>query len=131
MTMLGGQGFYRGSSVLISGTAGTRQDQPGRPFRAMQPARRGERCLYFAFEESRDQIVRNMRSIGLDLEPRCNAGCCTSKPRGPREFGLEMHLVRIHKLVADLQARSRDRRSHHQPHDGGSHTAKCRLCSCG
>ena len=61
--MLGGKGFYRGSSVLVSGTAGTGKTQPRRHF-ADAACLRGERCLYFAFEESASQIVRNMRSIG-------------------------------------------------------------------
>ena len=81
--MLGGQGYYRGSSVLVSGTAGTGKTQPGRHF-ADAACRRGERCLYFAFEESQSQIVRNMRSIGIDLEPSVKQGCCTSTPRGRR-----------------------------------------------
>ena len=66
--MLGGQGYYRGSSVLISGTAGSGKTSLSAYF-ADAACRRGERCLYLAFEESQDQIIRNMRSIGLDLEP--------------------------------------------------------------
>ena len=66
--MLGGKGIYRGSSVLVSGTAGTGKTSLAAHF-ADAACRRGERCLYFAFEESQGQIVRNMRSIGLDLEP--------------------------------------------------------------
>ena len=71
--MLGGQGYYRGSSVLVSGTAGTGKSSLA-AFFADAACRRGERCLYLAFEESRDQIIRNMRSIGLDLEPWVDKG---------------------------------------------------------
>ena len=66
--MFGGGGFYRGSSVLISGSAGTGKSSLAAHF-ADAACRRGERCLYFAFEELPEQIVRNMRSIGIDLAP--------------------------------------------------------------
>ena len=82
--MLGGQGYYRGSSVLVSGTAGTGKTSVAAHF-ADAACRRGERCLYFAFEESQRQLVRNMRSIGLDLEPWLEAGAAAvSTPRAPR-----------------------------------------------
>ena len=71
--MLGGKGYYRGSSVLVSGTAGTGKTSLAAIF-VDAACRRGERCLYFAFEESQDQIIRNMRSIGLDLEPWVEKG---------------------------------------------------------
>jgi circadian clock protein KaiC len=71
--MLGVGGFYRGSSVLISGTAGTGKTSIASSF-VDAACRRGEKCLYFAFEESPAQIVRNMRSIGIDLEPWVDAG---------------------------------------------------------
>ncbi len=71
--MLGGQGYYRGSSVLVSGTAGTGKTSLAAYF-ADAACRRGERCLYLAFEESQNQIIRNMRSIGLDLEPWVKQG---------------------------------------------------------
>jgi len=67
-TMLGGKGYFRGSSVLVSGTAGTGKSSIAALF-AQAASKRGERCLYFAFEESQNQILRNMRSIGLNLEP--------------------------------------------------------------
>lgn len=66
--MLSGGGYYRGASILISGTAGTGKTSIAAYFAAASCAR-GERCLYFAFEESPKQLVRNMRSIGLDLQP--------------------------------------------------------------
>jgi circadian clock protein KaiC len=65
--MLDGKGLYRGSSILVSGTAGTGKSTIGAHF-VNGACRRGERALFFAFEESQDQIIRNMRSIGIDLE---------------------------------------------------------------
>ena len=79
--MLGGQGYYRGSSVLVSGTAGTGKSSLAAIF-ADAACRRGERCLYLAFEESQAQIIRNMRSIGLDLEPWVEQGAL-EVPCGP------------------------------------------------
>ena len=79
--MLGGQGYYRGSSILVSGTAGTGKTSLAAHF-ADAACRRGERCLYFAFEESQDQIIRNMRSIGLDLAPWVEQGSA-AVPRRP------------------------------------------------
>src|SRR5688572_274616 len=66
--MLGGRGFFRGSSILVSGTAGTGKSSLAAHF-AQASCQRGERCVYFAFEESQSQIMRNMRSIGIDLAP--------------------------------------------------------------
>jgi circadian clock protein KaiC len=65
--MLSGKGFYRGSSILVSGTAGTGKSTLAAHF-VEAACRRGERALFFAFEESQDQIIRNMRSVGIDLE---------------------------------------------------------------
>ena len=71
--MLDGKGFYRGSSVLLSGTAGTGKSSLSVAF-VDAACSRGERCLYFAFEESTNQILRNMRSIGIDLAPHVKKG---------------------------------------------------------
>ena len=71
--MMGGKGYYRGSSVLVSGTAGTGKTSLAAHF-AQAAAARGERCLWFAFEESPSQIIRNMRSIGIDLAPAVQSG---------------------------------------------------------
>src|SRR6185436_8079771 len=71
--MLGGKGFFRGSSVLVSGTAGTGKSTIAAAF-ASAACARGESCLYFAFEESPSQIVRNMRSVGIDFEPWIRKG---------------------------------------------------------
>ena len=80
-TMLGGKGYYRGSSILVTGTAGTGKSSMAAHF-VDAACRRGERCLYFAFEESRNQIIRNMRSIGIDLEQWVNKGCSNSATPG-------------------------------------------------
>jgi len=96
--MLQGKGLYRGSTVLVSGTAGSGKTSIAAHL-ALETCRRGERCLYVAFEESRDQVTRNMRSIGLDLEKPMKKGLLRFEAGRPGEYGLEMHLVRIHKMV--------------------------------
>ena len=96
--MLGGVGFYRGSSVLISGTAGTGKSSLAAHF-VDAACRRGERALYFAFEESPSQIIRNMRSIGLDLEPWVKKGLLCFQATRPSFAGLEMQLTMMHKTV--------------------------------
>ncbi|MHB8522212.1 MAG: circadian clock protein KaiC [Limisphaerales bacterium] len=102
--MMGGKGYYRGSSVLVSGTAGTGKTSLAAHF-AHAAATRGERCLWFAFEESCSQITRNMRSIGIDLEPVVRRGTLRFHAERPTMFGLEMHLVTIHKLVNEFRPR--------------------------
>lgn len=97
-TMLGGKGYYRGSSILVTGTAGTGKSSMAAHF-VDAACRRGERCLYFAFEESRNQIIRNMRSIGIDLEQWVNRGLLEFRNSRPTMYGLEMHLVTMHKAV--------------------------------
>ena len=102
--MMGGRGYYRASSVLVSGTAGTGKTSLAAHF-AQAAAARGERCLWFAFEESSSQIIRNMRSIGIDLEPAVRRGTLRVHAERPTMFGLEMHLVTIHKLVDQFRPR--------------------------
>ena len=97
-TMLGGAGYYKGSSVLVSGTAGTGKTSVAVLF-AVAACRRGERALYFAFEESPSQIVRNMRSIGIDLEPWLQKGLLQFQANRPTFAGLEMHVMTISKAV--------------------------------
>jgi circadian clock protein KaiC len=97
-TMLGGKGYFRGSSILVTGTAGTGKSSMAAHF-VDAACRRGERCLYFAFEESRNQIIRNMRSIGIDLEPWVNKGLLEFRNSRPTLYGLEMHLVTMHKAI--------------------------------
>lgn len=96
--MLGGKGYFRGSSVLVSGTAGTGKSSLS-AFLADSTCRRGERCLYFAYEESQDQIVRNMRSIGLDLQPWIDQGLLIVHASRPMHHGLEMHLATMQRMV--------------------------------
>jgi len=102
--MMGSKGYYRGSSVLVSGTAGTGKTSLAAHF-AHAAAARGERCLWFAFEESSSQIIRNMRSIGIDLEPAARRGMLRFHAERPSMFGLEMHLVTIHNLVNQFRPR--------------------------
>jgi circadian clock protein KaiC len=103
--LLGGKGLYRASSVLVSGTAGTGKTSLAAHF-AEASCRRGENCLYFAYEESQSQLVRNMRSIGVDLGPWLEQGTLRIQATRPTTHGLEMHLVAIHKLVRESQPRA-------------------------
>lgn len=98
--MLGGEGLYRGSSVLVSGVAGSGKSSLAAQMAAACCAR-GERCLYFAFEESRSQILRNMRSIGIDLEQHVKSGLLRFVMARPTLFGLEMHLAVMHQQVEE------------------------------
>ena len=100
--MLSGLGYYRGSTVLISGTAGTGKTSLAAHF-LDAACRRGERCLCFLFEESPAQLLRNMRSIGIDLEPWVAAGLLQFHADRPSRYGLETHLVTMHQVVADFR----------------------------
>lgn len=100
--MLDGKGFYRGSSILISGTAGTGKSTIAAHF-VNAACKRGERALFFAFEESQDQIIRNMRSVGIDLEQYVKQGCLEFRNARPSNFGLEVHLALIHKAIAEYE----------------------------
>ncbi|WP_013323584.1 circadian clock protein KaiC [Gloeothece verrucosa] len=96
--MLGGQGYYRNSSILITGTAGTGKSTLAAHF-AAATCRRGERCLYMALEEAPQQILRNMRSVGLDLNPFIAQELLKFYAVRPTTYGLEMHLVKIHNWI--------------------------------
>ena len=102
--MFGKKGYYRGNSVLVSGTAGTGKSSLASHF-AEAACRRGERCLYLAFEESPEQITRNMRSIGLDLGHWMRRDLLRIHARRPTALGLEAHLVAIHRLIDAWQPR--------------------------
>lgn len=102
--MFGGMGYLRGTSILISGTAGTGKTSLAGHF-ASAAAARGEKCLYFSFEESPAQLTRNMRSIGLDLDKWVKAGMLRIDSSRPSRHGLEMHLATIHKIVMEFQPR--------------------------
>jgi circadian clock protein KaiC len=94
--MLGNGGFFRGSSILLSGVAGTGKTTIASHF-ANAACERGERCLFFAFEESEQEICRNARSIGLDLPTRVDDGLLRFEVARPSLYGLEMHLARMHR----------------------------------
>ena len=97
-TMMGEKGYYRGSSILVSGAAGTGKSSLAAHF-VDAACQRGERCIYFAFEESQNQILRNMRSIGIDLEQWVSNGLLKFQNSRPTACGLEMHLVFMHKTI--------------------------------
>ncbi|HET6436652.1 MAG TPA: circadian clock protein KaiC [Anaeromyxobacter sp.] len=99
--MLGGKGPYRGSSILISGTAGAGKTSFAAQM-AREVSRRG-RCLFFSFEESAAQIIRNMRSIGIDLETLQRKGGLRISTSRPATFGLEMHLAFVHRAVEEFR----------------------------
>jgi circadian clock protein KaiC len=100
-SMLGG-GFYRGSSILVSGTAGTGKTSIASTF-CDAACRRGEKCLYFSLEESEDQIVRNMKSIGLDLRKSIQKKLLTFHNIRPTLHGLETHLVMFINVIDDIK----------------------------
>jgi circadian clock protein KaiC len=99
--MFGGQGYYKGNSILISGRAGTGKTSLAAHFINAACAR-GERCIYFAFEESEQQVLRNMRSVGMDLGRWIEVGLLQFQATRPTTLGLEMHLVKMHGLVDDF-----------------------------
>ena len=101
-SMLGGKGYYRGSSILVSGTAGSGKTTMAAKFVA-ETCARGERALYLAFEESPSQIQRNMRSVGIDLAPYVRSGLLKFQAARPTYHGLEMHLVSIHDAIANFR----------------------------
>jgi circadian clock protein KaiC len=100
--MFGGKGYYRASTVLVSGAAGTGKSTIAAKF-AEARCRGGERCLYFAFEEPIAQIVRNMRSVGIELEDPIRNGCLRFHAARPTLYGLEMHLLTMHKLIQEFR----------------------------
>ncbi|MBI5091855.1 MAG: circadian clock protein KaiC [Candidatus Hydrogenedentes bacterium] len=103
--MLGGKGYFRGSTVLITGTPGTGKTSMAAHF-VDAACRRGERCSFLAFEESESQILRNMRSIGLDLGQWLKKGLLQIKASRPTLLGLEMHLVTVHQEIEQFRPRN-------------------------
>ncbi len=103
-TMLGGKGYYRGSSILVSGQAGTGKTSLAATF-ADAACRRGEKCLFFLFEESESQLLRNMKSIGIDLEPWVKKGLLKFHAVRPTAYSLEMHLSMMLKLMEEFAPR--------------------------
>jgi len=100
-TMLNGRGFYKGSSILVSGTAGTGKSTLAAHF-INAACTRGERALFFAFEESQEQIIRNMRSVGIDLEKFVKKDLLQFHNARPSAWGLEIHLAMIHKTIDEF-----------------------------
>jgi len=100
--MLGGKGYFRGSSILISGTAGIGKSSLAAHF-TQAACQRNERCCYFAMEESAAQIIRNKRSIGIDLEPFVNSGLLKIHTARPSLYGLETHLATMQKLIDEFK----------------------------
>ena len=95
-------GYYRGSSILLTGTAGTGKTTLAGYF-ANATCQAGQRCLFFSFEESQDQLIRNMRSIGLNLEPWVKKGLLQFHSSRPTLQGLELHLLRAHQYVDEFK----------------------------
>ncbi|MDB5235381.1 MAG: KaiC 1 [Hymenobacter sp.] len=100
--MFGLRGFYQGSSVLITGTAGTAKTTLASAF-AEKICIDGGRCLFFAFEESPQQLMRNMSSVGVDLRKHVDAGTLRIEASRPTLNGLEQHLVTLHRLVKEFK----------------------------
>jgi circadian clock protein KaiC len=101
-TMFGKGGIYRGTSVLLSGASGTGKSLISASF-ANSVCQRGEKCLYFAFEESPDQIIRNTRSVGIDLQPYIDQGLLCIESARPSLYGLEMHLTLMNRKIQTFQ----------------------------
>lgn len=100
--MLGGKGFYRGSTVLVSGNAGSGKTSLAAHF-VDATCGSGQRCLYFALEESLSQVSRNMKSIGIDVKKHVDSGLLSFQAWRPSSYSLEMHLVRLHKFVEEFK----------------------------
>jgi circadian clock protein KaiC len=100
--MLGGKGYFRGSTILLSGTAGTGKSSVSAHL-ADVTCKRGERCMYFSFEESPAQILRNMKSIAINLAPHVKKGLLRFHSSRPTVHGLEMHLVQMHKMIEQFK----------------------------
>jgi circadian clock protein KaiC len=100
-SMLGDGGFYKGSTVLINGTAGTGKSTLAAQF-CDATCRSGQRAIYFAFEESQTQIVRNMASVGIELQQWIDAGLLQFRCSRPSLLGLEAHLFAIQRYVAEF-----------------------------
>lgn len=101
-TMLGGKGYYRGSSILFSGVAGSGKSSFAAVF-ANSVCKKGQRCLYFAFEESVSQIMRNMKSIGIDLASWIKKNLLHIHSQQPYSHSLEGHLIAMYDLIDKLK----------------------------
>ena len=101
-TMLDGKGFFRGSTVLVSGTSGSGKTSLAAHF-IMAACNRGEKCIYFAFEEPASQIMRNMRSIGIDLQTLVDQGRLQFHAVRPSMYGIEMHLLIMQQAISEFE----------------------------
>lgn len=100
--MMDGKGYYKGSSILVTGAAGTGKSSISAKF-ADVACNSGEKCLYFAFEESPKQIIRNMKSVNIDLEPWVDKGLLKFHATRPTLYGLEIHLVTMYKMINEFK----------------------------
>jgi circadian clock protein KaiC len=103
--MFMGGGYTRGSTILVSGTAGTGKTSLAAAY-AVERCRRGERCLFLSYEESSGQLVQNMSSIGIQFEPLIEKGLLKIVSTRPSFFGLEMHLLDLYKIIAEFKPKS-------------------------
>jgi circadian clock protein KaiC len=103
--MFQGGGFTRGSTILVSGTAGTGKTSLAAAF-ALERCRRGERCLFLSYEESAGQLIQNMSSIGFNCEPYIKKGLLKIVSTRPSFFGLEMHLLDLYKIIAEFKPKA-------------------------
>jgi len=101
---LGAKGFFRASTILVSGSAGTGKSTVAAQL-AAAAVRRRERCLYVALEQSQSETVRNMASVGVDLSSPVASDLLRFHASRPTAFGLELHLTMIHELIADYRPR--------------------------
>lgn len=102
--LFSGGGFFRGNTTLITGTAGTAKTMLSAYF-AMASCKRKERVIFFSFEESPDQLIRNLQSISINLEPYIKSGTLIIQSSRPSLHGLEMHLLTLHKYIRDFKPR--------------------------
>ncbi|MEO6119768.1 MAG: circadian clock protein KaiC [Terriglobales bacterium] len=103
--MIQGGGYTRGSTVLVSGTAGTGKTSIAAAF-AVERCNRGERCLFLSYEESAGQLIQNMSSIGFDFQPLIKKGLLRIVSTRPSFFGLEMHLLDLYRVIADFKPKA-------------------------
>jgi circadian clock protein KaiC len=103
--MFMGGGYTRGSTVLVSGTAGTGKTSLAAAY-AVERCKRGERCLFLSYEESSGQLVQNMSSIGFQFEPFIEKGLLKIVSTRPSFLGLEMHLLDLYKIIAEFKPKS-------------------------
>jgi circadian clock protein KaiC len=100
-----GKGYTKGSTILTSGTAGSGKTSIGAAF-AIESCKRGERCLFFSYEESAGQLTQNLKSIGIDFAPWIEKGLLKIVAIRPSFLGLEMHLLNVYKLIESFKPKS-------------------------